>query len=133
MLGELRLLAATEFDSRIILTVVLAGDERLSERLRRDALVPLGSRIRIRMKMDYAEREVLYDCLEHLLKQAGNPQLMTKQLKATLCDHASGNYRIMTTMADNLLAVATERQQGELDEKLYFEVFDTEPKRQRRR
>ncbi len=48
MLSEPRLLASSHSDSRPLLSVVLAGDGRLTELLGRDNLVPLGSRIRIR-------------------------------------------------------------------------------------
>lgn len=59
----------------------------------------------------------------HLLSSAGNASLMTAQLRAMLCDHAAGNYRILTTMAAQLLAAALQRQASVIDEKLYFEVF----------
>ena len=45
----------------------------------------------------------------------------------TLCDHAAGNYRILTTMAAQLLSAAVQREAPQLDEKLYFDVF-AEPK-----
>ena len=48
---------------------------------------------------------------------------MTTQLRHTLCDHAAGNYRILTTMAAELLAAAAQRELPQLDEKLYLEVF----------
>jgi general secretion pathway protein A len=123
VLSELRLLASTHFDSKIILSVVLAGDARLSERLRKDELLPLGSRIRTRLALEYASPEELRACLKHLLATAGNAKLMTPELGATLSDHAAGNYRVLTTMAGELLAVAAERELDELDEKLYLEVF----------
>jgi len=126
-LCELRLLASTRFDSRPLLSVVLVGDARLTEKLRREDLLPLGSRIRARLLMDYASREELAACLEHLLASAGNASLMTPQLRQTLCDHAAGNYRILTTMAAQLLSAAVQREAAQLDEKLYFEVF-AEPK-----
>jgi general secretion pathway protein A len=132
VLAELRLLAATQFDSRALLSVVLAADGRLSERLRRDELLPLGSRIRLRLNMEYATSEELHACLAHLLESAGNPTLMTDSLKGCLCDHAAGNYRSLTTMAANLLTVAAERNLTQLDEKLYFEVFTPEPRKLRR-
>lgn len=59
VLNELRLLTSSQFDSRILLSVVLAGDQRLTEKLRRDELVPLGSRIRVRLNIDYADSEQL--------------------------------------------------------------------------
>jgi general secretion pathway protein A len=122
-LSELRLLASTRFDSRPLLSVVLAGDQRLTENLRREELLPLGSRIRARLALEYASREELGACLEHLLATAGNPALMTPQLRQTLCDHAAGNYRILTTMSAELLSAAAKREASQLDEKLYLEVF----------
>jgi type II secretory pathway predicted ATPase ExeA len=123
VLGELRLLSSTRFDSRIILSVVLAGDGRLVEMLRKDDLLPIGSRIRSRLSMEYASADELHACLKHLLQAAGNAKLMTPELMATICDHSAGNYRVMTTMAGELLAAAAQRERHELDEKLYLEVF----------
>jgi type II secretory pathway predicted ATPase ExeA len=122
-LSELRLLFSARFDSRPLLSIVLAGDGRLAEKLKRDELLPLGSRVRIRLTMEYASREDLMACLEHLLSTAGNATLMTPQLRGLLCDHAAGNYRVMTTMSAQLLSAAVQRQAAVLDEKLYFEVF----------
>jgi general secretion pathway protein A len=132
VLTELRLLASTEFDARTVLTVILAGDRRLTEKLRHDDLRPIASRIRLRLAMDSATGSELSACLSHLLEQAGNPTLMTEALKSTICDHALGNYRAMTTIASNLLTVAAERDLRQLDEKLYFEVFAPEGRKPRR-
>jgi type II secretory pathway predicted ATPase ExeA len=123
VLSELRILASTHFDSRSILSVVLGGDARLTERLRREELLPLGSRIRARLMMEYVGRDELRTCLEHLLETAGNKKLMTPELVDTLCDHAVGNYRVLTTMASELLTAAAERECTQLDEKLYLELF----------
>ena len=123
VLSELRLLASTHFDSRPLLTVILAGDGRLADLLRRDDLLPLGSRIRIRLPLGYAAREELHACLGHLLSTAGNPTLMTPELMHTLCEHALGNYRVLTAMAAELLAAAAQRELPQLDEKLYLELF----------
>ena len=103
-LCELRLLASARSDSQPLLCVVLAGDARLPEKLRREELVPLGSRIRTRLATEHAS-------------------LMTPELRHTLCDHAAGNYRILTTLAAELLAAAAQRELPQLDEKLYLEVF----------
>jgi general secretion pathway protein A len=122
-LSELRLMASAQFDSQPLLCVVLAGDMRLPEKLRREDLIPLGSRIRTRLATEHASSDELLDCLKHLLSAAGNQSLMTPALQQTLCEHAAGNYRILTTMAAELLAVATQRELPQLDEKLYLEVF----------
>lgn len=122
-LSELRLMASAQFDSQPLLCIVLAGDARLIEKLRREELIPLGSRIRTRLATEHASRDELQDCLKHLLSAAGNASLMTTKLQHTLCDHAAGNYRILTTMAAELLAAAAQRDLPQLDEKLYLEVF----------
>lgn len=122
-LSELRLLASARFDSQSLLCVVLAGDGRLTEKFRREELVPLGSRIRTRLAMEHATPEELLACLNHLLAEAGNASLMTPSLRQTLCDHAAGNFRILTTLAAELLSVAAQRELPLLDEKLYLEVF----------
>jgi len=131
VLNELRLLTSTDFDSRSLLSVVLAGDGRLLDKLRRDDLLPLGSRIRTRLAFSHAEREELMACLKQLADQAGNARLMTQELMQTLCDHAAGNFRILTTMAAELLAVAAEQERSLLDEQLYLEVYANLPTRER--
>ncbi len=123
VLNELRLLSSMQFDSRTLLSVVLAGDARLATKLRRDELLPLGSRIRTRLVMEYLDRNELMACLKHLLATAGNASLMTPELIQTLCDHALGNYRVLTGMAAELLASAAQQEITQLDEKLYLEVF----------
>lgn len=123
VLSELRILSSTRFDSRIILSVVLAGDSRLCDKLRKEELLPLGSRIRCRLTTEYATKDELIACLRHLLKSAGNAGLFTDELKSSLCEHAAGNYRVLTTMAGELLAAAAQRECTQIDEKLFFEVF----------
>jgi general secretion pathway protein A len=120
---ELRMLASKELDSRQLLCVVLAGDGRLVERLRSPDLLPLGSRIRRRLLLEYASRDELLACLDHLLEAAGNPTLMTTELKATLADHSAGNYRVLMNLSDELLTTALDRELPRLDEKLFLESF----------
>lgn len=125
VLNELRLLTSMHFDSRTLLSVILAGDARLTAKLRREELLPLGSRIRTRLNMEYASRETLLECLKHLQHSAGNASLMTPELMNTLAEHALGNYRVLTTMAAELLATAAQHERPQLDEQLYLEVFGT--------
>ena len=134
VLNELRLLTSMQFDSRNLLSVILAGDHRLNDKLRFDALLPLGSRIRIRLNTEHASAEQLKDSLEHVLIEAGNPSLMTPELKQTLCEHSMGNYRVLCTMAAQLLASAVQQERSQLDEKLYLECFATQvsPRKKKR-
>jgi general secretion pathway protein A len=128
VLNELRVLASKELDSRQLLCVVLAGDARLVERFRSAELMPLGSRIRRRLVLEYASRDELLACLDHLLETAGNPSLMTTELKATLADHAAGNYRVLMNLGDELLSAAADRDLPRLDEKLFLEAFNQQPR-----
>jgi len=123
-LGELRMLASAELDSRSILTVVLAGDERLVNKLRSDDLLPMASRIRCRLPCEPATPHQLRDCLHHQLKQAGNTRLLSDTVIAALCEHAAGNYRSLMNMANDLLAAALQRELDQIDEKLFFDVFN---------
>jgi type II secretory pathway predicted ATPase ExeA len=123
VLAELRLLCSARLDSHLLLTVVLAGDQRLLERFRCDELLPLGSRMRIRLALDRAAPDELQECLLHALQRAGAPKLMSAELVATLCDHAQGNLRALMNMAGELLSIAAQRELPQLDEKLFLEVF----------
>jgi type II secretory pathway predicted ATPase ExeA len=123
VLSELRILASFDFDSTSLLTVILSGDERLLELLRHEDLLPLGTRIRTRLHAEPASREELLTLLSHALSTAGNATLMTPELMDTLVDHAAGNYRVLMTMAADLLAHGLAREVERLDEKLYLEVY----------
>ncbi|WPL17654.1 putative secretion ATPase, PEP-CTERM locus subfamily [Thiorhodovibrio winogradskyi] len=133
VLNELRLLTSMQFDSRTLLSVILAGDGRLAAMLRREELLPLGSRIRTRLNLESASREALVACLEHVQQCAGNASLMSPELMKTLAEHALGNYRVLTTMAAELLAQAARLERPQLDESLYLEVFGALPGNARQR
>lgn len=122
-LTELRLLSSEQFDSHNLLTVVLSGDARMPDRFREPALVPLGSRIRVRLSLGSYHRNELLAFLNHQLSTAGSPSLMTDDVKETLVDHAGGNIRVLTNMATDLLEEGMSRNVFPLDEKLYIEMF----------
>jgi general secretion pathway protein A len=123
VLSELRLLSSADFDATALLTVVLSGDGRLLERLRQEALIPLGTRIRTRLNIEPASREELFDLLSHALTKAGNAKLMTTELMDALVDHCAGNYRLLMTMGGELLAHGLAQETAQLDEKAYLELF----------
>ena len=122
--SELRLLSSAELDSRSILTIILAGDDRLVSKLDSPDLLPLASRIRSRLRTQALPPAQLLECINHLLKAAaGNPKLMSPTLAQTLCEHAAGNLRLLMNMANDLLNAALRQEREQLDEKLFFEVF----------
>ena len=128
VLCELRLLSSADLDARSILTVILAGDGRLGAKLESPELLPLASRIRSRLRTEALPPPQLLACVNHLLKTAGNPKLMTPGLLQALCEHAAGNLRLLMNMANDLLALACQQEREALDEKLYFEVFALDPR-----
>jgi len=48
---------------------------------------------------------------------------LSEVVSVTVAEHAAGNYRVMMNIADELLVAAAERNVPQLDEKLYFDVF----------
>jgi type II secretory pathway predicted ATPase ExeA len=109
VLSELRLLTSAELDSRSILTGVLAGDDRLCAQLELPELVPLAGRIRTRLRTEALPAADLLKCLQHLLE-------------------AAGNLRLLINLANDLLVTSCIHNMETLDDKLYLEVFNPEPK-----
>jgi len=128
VLAELRILASADFDSRSILTVVLCGDGRLTQQFRQEELIPVASRIRVRLILGHLTPKELLDWLKHTLDQAGSPQLLTPELQSTLTEHAAGNLRVLCNLAYDLLALAARQGLSQIDQKLFFEAFDTPPR-----
>lgn len=123
VLDEVRHLSSARLDSHMLLTTILAGDTRLVEKFRGDDLMPLASRMRVRLNLDRATPDELEQCLRHAMTKAGATKLMTSELVTTLCEHAAGNYRTLMTMAGDLLATGAQREVKQLDEKLFFETY----------
>jgi len=129
VLNELRIISSTNFDSSLLLTTVLAGDRRLPELLKEERLVPLGSRLRVRLSLETASREELLQLLEHAVSKAGNHKLMTRGLMEALAEHALGNYRVLMNTALELFLAGAKQEATQLDEKLYLETFQIQPPR----
>jgi type II secretory pathway predicted ATPase ExeA len=123
VLNELRLLTSLKFDSQLLMSVVLSGDQRLPNKLKSENLLPLASRIKFRLNIDYASSKQLSDSLHHMLDTAGNSQLMTPELINVISEHSIGNYRVLYNNCSILLSAAIEKDVHQLDEKLYLECF----------
>ena len=119
--SELRLLSIFDLDSRPILTTLLAGDRRLANRLEGVELLPIASHIRSGLRTEPMAAPQLLQCLNHLLKMAGNSKLLNPPLLQTLCEHAAGNLSSFMNMANDLLAAALHQEQHHIDEKPFFE------------
>jgi len=124
-LNELRFLCSADLDARRLLTVVLAGDRRLTDGFRSPELLPLGSRIRVRLNLEAVPADDLAHSLRHALEAAGNAELMTPGLIETLCAHAAGNRRVLMNLGAELLATAVREKLPRLDEQLFLQVCGT--------
>lgn len=123
VMNELRLLSSTALDAKLILTTVLAGDNRLLHKLQQPDLLPLFSRLRVRLKQTLATPNDLQQALSHAMEQAGNKHLMTPPLMEAVVEQAMGNYRTLMILANELLMEGAKQECHQLDEKLFLELF----------
>lgn len=123
VLSELRLLSMERFDSVCLLTIVLAGDTRLTNAFKEENLIPLGTRMRTRLLVEPWMKPQLVDLLKDSVKHAGNPTLMSAGLIETLVEHAAGSPRVMMNLAADCLAIGCLKETKQLDEGLFFELF----------
>jgi general secretion pathway protein A len=89
----------------------------------------LGTRIRTRLVIEVASPEELLELLNHALVKAGNASLMTAELKDMLVNHSAGNYRLLMSMSAEVLAYGMAHEVAQLDEKCYFDVFESRQSR----
>lgn len=123
VLNEIRLLGSADLDARCILAVVFAGDKRFLSQLKQPSLLPLESRIRTRLHLDARSPDSMRAILTRAITEAGNPELLTQGVIRALAEQSLGNPRAMMTMAHELLSHAVMREQQQVDENLFFEVF----------
>lgn len=123
VLSELRLLSMEKFDSISLLTVVLAGDTRLTHAFKFANLIALGTRMRTRLLIEPWTKTQLMDLLTEAVKRAGNPGLLNAGLAETLAEHAAGNPRVMMNLAAECLAMAMFKEATQLDEGIFFDLF----------
>lgn len=123
VLNEIRLLGSADLDARCILAVVFAGDKRFLANIKQPSLLPLESRIRTRIHLDARSPESMRSILTQAITEAGNAELLTPGVIRALAEQSMGNPRCMMTMAHELLSHAVMREQRQIDENMFFEVF----------
>lgn len=123
VLSELRLLSMEKFDSASLLTVVFAGDTRLTNAFKLENLIPLGTRMKTRLVLEPWMKPQLVELLKQGIAHAGNPNLLTSGLIETLAEHAAGSPRVLMNLAGECLALAMFKEAPQIDEGLFFECF----------
>lgn len=125
VLNELRLLSSTGLDSKIILTIILSGDNRLIDKLKSEELLPFFSRMRVRMHHDSLPKDELQEILIKSMARAGNPNLMNEELIKIISEHSSGNLRSLMIMASSILLEGFQREVTQLTEGLFLDMYNT--------
>ena len=133
ILNELRLLSSIELDSKIIITIILCGDNRLVDKLKFPDLAPFFSRIRVKMEQECLVKEELEEILAKSIARAGAPSLMADDLIKTLAEHSGGNIRSMMIMANDLLHEGFKRELSQFNESIFLETFGPTRKKRKKR
>jgi general secretion pathway protein A len=120
---ELKSLSSERLDTQMLITIILAGDLRLSDRLTSPQLKPIESRLRYKLLFTPLETRELGAFLENALRLAGAPGLMTPELIDTLADKSLGNLRSLMNLCNDCLTEGVRTEAPKLDEKLFFEVI----------
>lgn len=123
VLSEIRFLGSTELDARCILSVVLAGDSRLLQKLQKPELLPLESRVRYRLQIEKFSVEECIKILTKSMQDAGNSELMSPSVVKAIAEQCFGNLRNMMIMSNELLNQAALTDKDRIDENLFFETF----------
>lgn len=124
MLEEIRLLANLESSTRKLLSVVLAGQPELAERLKAPELRPLKQRVALRSTLPpFTVRETA-GYIAKRLKVAGGEggAIFTREAVEAIHFGAQGIPRTISVICDNALITAFALQQRPVDAEIVMEV-----------
>lgn len=132
VLLELRLLSSVDLDSRSIMTVVLAGDERLQTMMDRPEHRPIKSRIRVGLRLKEWESANLQEFLEHQLREAGRPDLFDPEVQQALSEQCLGNPRVLNSLCNECLIAARRLEKQVVDMDVYLSFSQNHRHRKRK-
>ena len=113
--AELHTLTQFEGDSRHFLTLVLAGQNNLVDRLRYRASMPLASRIVARSHLEGVDRRQMEQYLSHHLKIAGAQQNLFEEPAVTAIHQGAGGlFRKANHLARGALIAAANQKQNQV-------------------
>ncbi len=100
ILSELRLLTNFEYDSYNALTVILCGQESLTQKFGLTILESLANSITVSVNIDTLPPEETISYIEQRIKDAGNnPNLLTKNAMTLIHDASGGVLRSIGNIA----------------------------------
>lgn len=115
VLATLRLLTNFDLDSRLVLSVVLAGDSRLQHLLERHDLEPVRRRLAHVAFLPLLSREQTRAYLHHRLQLAGAaPELFPDEVTDALYEISRGNLRALDHLGLKALELAAEQDRTEI-------------------
>jgi general secretion pathway protein A len=115
VLATLRLLTNFDLDSRLVLSLVLAGDSRLQNLLERHDLEPVRRRLAHVAFLPLLSREHTRAYLHHRLQLAGAPpELFPDEATDALYEISRGNLRALDHLALKTLELAAEQDRTEI-------------------
>jgi type II secretory pathway predicted ATPase ExeA len=105
LLEEIRLLANIETDSEKLLSVIIAGQPELAERLNDRSLRQLKQRVALRCELRPLTAHETAEYLAGRIRAAGGigKEVFTRQAVTAIHDRASGIPRTISVIADNAL------------------------------
>jgi len=123
VLSEIRLLSSSCFDSKLLVTVLLSGDLRLVEKLKSPKLLPLYTRMSVKLELRAYSTDELEKMLKDVIIKAGNPSLMTEGLIKIISKKSYGNPRVMMNTCSELLLNALNNKEKEITEDQYLQYY----------
>jgi general secretion pathway protein A len=124
LLEEIRLLANIETDSAKLLSVVMAGQPELAERLNDRSLRQLKQRVALRAELRPLTAHQTAEYLAGRIRAAGGlaSQVFTRQAVMTIYERSRGIPRTISVIADNALLSAFALQLRPVTSEVVLEV-----------
>jgi general secretion pathway protein A len=124
LLEEIRLLANIETDSEKLLSVVMAGQPELAERLNDRSLRQLKQRVALRAELRPLTAHQTAEYLGGRIRAAGGlaAQVFTRQAVVAICERSRGIPRTISVIADNALVSAFALQLRPVTSEVVLEV-----------
>lgn len=124
VLDELRIICSESYDSKRLITVVFAGDGRFLEKLGREELRPLASRISVKRSFYPLSPQELVSQVTDLIMRAGNPSLFETCVLESVANAAAGNIRAMVHSLASLLLAAYRSEAPVVNQSIFLRYRD---------
>jgi general secretion pathway protein A len=113
LLEEVRLLANIETDSEKLMSLVLAGQREIADRLNDPALSQLKQRVELRCELGPLERRETFAYIVGRIAAAGgvSRNLFTREAVELIHERSKGNPRTINVISDNALIAGLALQQ----------------------